>query len=34
MEGKVKQYIGTFYNRKRLHSSLNYLYPVQFENAA
>ena len=34
LEAKVKQYIGTFYNRKRLHSSLNYLSPVQFEHAA
>ncbi|MBT1065897.1 IS3 family transposase [Bowmanella sp. Y26] len=34
LEAKVKHYIGTFYNRKRLHSSLNYLSPVQFEHAA
>jgi len=28
------EYIETFYNRVRLHSSLGYLSPLQFEQAA
>lgn len=31
LEKKIKRYIELFYNRKRSHSSLNYLSPVQFE---
>lgn len=32
LQAKIKRYIERFYNRERLHSSLEYLSPVQFEN--
>ena len=31
-KSKIMWYIEGYYNRKRMHSSLNYLTPVQLEN--
>ena len=31
-KSKIMWYIEVYYNRKRMHSSLNYLTPEQFEN--
>ena len=33
-KAKIMWYIEVYYNRKRMHSSLNYLTPEQFENKA
>ncbi len=33
-KAKIMWYIEMYYNRKRMHSSLNYLTPEQFENKA
>ena len=30
----IFEYIETFYNSKRLHSKLEYMFPIQFEQAA